>query len=75
MKALLLRLDSHSDRSAIGRRIYKIRNQLVHPEDYTDRSVLNTPESEFRLLSTYLCAIALRIYSDFDPILRKATLA
>ena len=59
-------------RAAIGQRVYKIRNQLVHPEDYTDRSVLNTSEDEFRILSIYLSEVATMIYEKYDGLLREA---
>lgn len=59
------------NRSAIGRRIYKIRNQLVHPEDYTDGSVLEVTEQEFRDLSLYLCDVISRIYNVYDQVLNR----
>ena len=59
------------DRRNIGRRIYKIRNQLVHPEDYSDGSKLDIKENEFRLLSIYLAKILRKIYTTYDPMMRR----
>ena len=50
-------------RSTVGRRVWKIRNQLVHPEDFTDGSRLQVSEEQFRSLSHYLIAIITKIFS------------
>ena len=59
-------------RSSIGRKIWKTRNQLVHPEDFTDGSRLQTSEDEFRSLSRYLVEIIQRIFAKIpDGALRN----
>jgi hypothetical protein len=57
-------------RAAIGRRVYKIRNQLVHPEDYVDASLLDVSEGQFRDLSVYLCHVVRGIYANYDTQMR-----
>lgn len=56
--------------SKIGAQIYKIRNQLVHPEDFTDQSILEVTEDEFRALSIYLVRAARRVYHEYDDLIQ-----
>lgn len=51
-------------------RIYKIRNQLVHPQDFTDGSKISISEIEFRNLSIYLCNVIRLVYREYDGYLR-----
>jgi hypothetical protein len=50
-------------RSSVGSRIYKIRNQLVHPEDFTDGSKLDVSEDDFQKLTSYLAAVVGMVFS------------
>lgn len=52
-------------KSAIGRRIYKIRNTLVHQEDYEDSSPLTLTESCWPAIISYLAIIIAELYSNF----------
>lgn len=53
-------------KSAIGRRIYKIRNTLVHQEDYEDSSPLFFTKSCWPVVISYLAVIILDLYSNFS---------
>lgn len=57
-------------RAWIGKKIYKIRNQLVHHEDFTDRTVLNVTEDEFRDISVYLVIFLQKLFALYDKDLR-----
>jgi len=56
---------SNSSKEAIGRRIYKIRNTLVHQEDFEDRSPLNLDNENWPALIKYLCPIIVHLYTHF----------
>lgn len=59
-----LKFDSHEFcRGSVGKRIWKTRNQLVHPEDFTDGSRLEVTEIQFRELSNYLIAVIEKIFA------------
>ncbi|MDQ0565497.1 hypothetical protein GRI55_06860 [Erythrobacter citreus] len=60
-------------RSSIGRKIWKTRNQLVHPEDFTDGSKLEVSEDQFRALSNYLIEVIAKIFAKIpDGALRAS---
>lgn len=53
-------------RKSIGRRIYKIRNSLVHHEDYESGSDFQYDDEEYRYLAMYLVSCLPRIIRKFD---------
>lgn len=61
-------------RASVAEKIYKIRNQLVHPQDFTDGSTLTISEDEFRRLCIYLCEVIRIVYARYDLYLRTETL-
>lgn len=54
----------------IGKRINKIRNQLVHHEDSDDRSILSVTEDQFRSMSLYLAVFIGIFCEEYDSKLR-----
>lgn len=60
-------------RRQIGKRINKIRNQLVHHEDSDDRSILDVSESQFRLISLYLAIFIGEFCEEYDSKLRTTS--
>jgi len=54
----------------VGRRINKIRNMLVHHEDFDDGEVLDVSESEFRHLCLYMTRVIATICARYDEELR-----
>jgi len=50
--------------SAIGRRIYTIRNTLVHQEDYEDDQPLNLTQECWPILVDYMIDFAARVYRE-----------
>ena len=56
---------SSVSKSAIGRRIYKIRNTLVHQEDYEDPSPLIFTSACWPVIVSYLAAIIAELYANF----------
>ncbi|WP_412554502.1 hypothetical protein [Shimia sp. MIT1388] len=65
---------------AIARRIYKIRNILVHQEDYDDPSPINLTQECWPVLVDYLLDVTVHLYTtfgadadfDFDEGARRA---
>ena len=53
-------------KSTIGRRIYKIRNTLVHQEDYEDPIPLQISNLCWPIIISYLTAIIAELYSNFS---------
>ncbi len=69
--ALIERTPAFSDlfgnaagQARFGERVYKIRNQLVHQEDYEDPTPLDLPHDSWRPTCLYLVAVLKRLYSD-----------
>lgn len=54
----------------IGKRINKIRNQLVHHEDSDDQSILSVTEAQFRSMSLYLAVFIGIFCEEYDSKLR-----
>ena len=55
-----------SKAGAIGRRLYKIRNQLVHQQDHSKRSATEIRSHEWPILCEYLCDIIYLLYSNYS---------
>jgi hypothetical protein len=53
-----------SKASAIGRRIYKIRNVQVHQEDYDDPSPLEISPECWPVVVQYMIVVAVRLYQE-----------
>lgn len=56
-------LPENASHSAIGTRIYKIRNQIVHQYDYDSPEPIYIPDSEWPIISAYLSDIVYELYS------------
>ena len=54
----------------VGKKINKIRNMLVHHEDFDDGEVLDVAEADFRELSLYLAKVVSALSVRFDEALR-----
>jgi hypothetical protein len=63
-------LDDSADKIAaskqsIGRRVYKIRNTLVHQEDYEDRDPLDLENENWSELIKFLCESIKYLYGNY----------
>jgi hypothetical protein len=61
--------------ASIGRKIYKIRNILVHKEDFEDNMPLNPREVIDERLLSFCCDVAAEIYSRFQGDIYRSSAA
>lgn len=52
-------------KSAVGRRIYKIRNFLVHQEDYEDPTPVRIDEAGWTVLVDFMLAVVESVYKNY----------
>ncbi|WP_207285695.1 hypothetical protein [Pseudomonas sp. FW300-N2A2] len=64
-----------ASKQSIGRRIYKIRNTLVHQEDYEDRDPLDLENENWSELIKFLCESIKYLYGNYrsDLDIRQTT--
>ncbi|MBM6447232.1 MULTISPECIES: hypothetical protein [Pseudomonas] len=56
----------------VGRRIYKIRNQLIHQEDYEDREALDLENENWADLIMAMCDIVCELFASFKAEIQDA---
>lgn len=61
----------NTSKQLIGRRIYKIRNTLVHQEDFEDRSPLALENENWSNLVKFLCSSIIYLYTTYSSELPK----
>ncbi|RYE15298.1 MAG: hypothetical protein EOP45_18625 [Sphingobacteriaceae bacterium] len=59
-------LDASASQSTFGRRVYKIRNLLVHQQDYDDTAPLDIQDVQWEAVISFMCEIVDDLYSRFS---------